>query len=252
MTGNPGSSRCHQPNTPHAYRLSLSVFSFSPLPSPAPSLPLVCPLPVLSLPSSVHETIPCPSLNLAVSPWRGDPPCQPHGLMQGPALQHEGGALGPLGAAGWGQEGSRTSWPTRSVLLQHLRLRSRRRERREEHHDAVPRRVCAGHLQPGEGRHPVHPGRAAGGGRLPQCKCPEPGFTSPLSGTPAGPSEDTNARHTPSGSSRPKMAGITLCSTCKCPSLSTAAWGQEKAGSVTVERHILQQLRLRLGFLSNP
>lgn len=62
------------------------------------------------------------------------------------------------------------------VLLQHLRLRSCRWEGREEHHGAVPRRVCAGHLQAGEGRHAVRPGRAAGRGCVPQRKCPEQGL----------------------------------------------------------------------------
>lgn len=60
-----------------------------------------------------------------------------------------------------------------SALLQHLGLRSCWWERWEEHHDAVPRCVCAGHLQPGEGRHAVYPGRTAGGRRLSQRKCPE-------------------------------------------------------------------------------
>lgn len=99
--------------------------------------------------------------------------------MQGRDLQHEGGALSLLGAAGLaGGESVFIPWqePMRSVLLQHIRLRSRWWERREEHDDAIPRRVCAGHLQPGEGRRAVHPGRAAGGRCLPQCKCPERGF----------------------------------------------------------------------------
>lgn len=106
-----------------------------------------------------------------------------------------------------------TQEPVCLVSLQHLGLRSRWRERRAKHHDAVPRRVCAGHLQPGEGRHAVHPGRAAGGRRLPQRKCPEQGSSSTLtwSALQAGASEGTatHARHTP-GSSRSELAGLAL------------------------------------------
>lgn len=90
-----------------------------------------------------------------------------------------------LTGSGW-QRGVRLH-PMRVVPLQHLGLRSRRWQRREEHHDAVARRVCAGHLRPGEGRHALHPGGATGGRRLPQRKCPGQGFSSTLPQDPGRP-----------------------------------------------------------------
>lgn len=94
--------------------------------------------------------------------------------------------LSPRGAAG---SAGRDSVFMCFVPLQHLRLRSCWWERREEHHDAVPRRVCAGHLQPGEGRHAVYPSWTTGGRRLPQRKCPEQGPLLHTHQDPGGPSE---------------------------------------------------------------
>lgn len=60
------------------------------------------------------------------------------------------------------------------------------------------------------------------------------GFSSTLTRTQAGPSEDTNTGHMPLETSRSKMAGLTLCSACKRSSLSRAIWVHEKVGGVAL------------------